>query len=131
GRLGIDHSGVWLQAASMDAKLDAAAAEGFDVDFPRARYLLEETGTPFKNWRRSGQSGSREPRRENRIASSFRSRQALPVRQCAEGRLSHRNMIIDGDGDRMCELFRRELHQPARGERNRRKTEYRRVPAAV
>ena len=91
---------------------------------------LKKPDSPSKIGRRAGQAAARQTRGEDRISCGFGIREPLPVRQGLDPGLGHRNVVVDGEIDRLCELAGTELHQLAGGKRHGRKTHDRRVPAA-
>jgi len=58
-------------------------AEACDIDISGPGNLLKQTGFPFEDRRRPGQSGTRQPHGEHGIASRFGNRDPFPLRQVA------------------------------------------------
>ena len=119
--LGVDHRGIGFDGALMDPERHPSPAKRAGVDIRRPGHLLEESGLSFENRRRPGEAAPGQQGSEHRIARGFGVRESLPVGQRLHPGLGHRNMVVDGKVDRLCQLLGTELHQFARGERHGRK----------
>jgi hypothetical protein len=114
----------------MDPERHTSSTKCIRVDIRRTGHLLEETRFTFENRGRACQAATCQNRGEYRIARRLGVSETLPVGQRLHAGLGHRNMVVDGEVDRFCQLAGTEFHEFPRGERYGRKTHDRRIPAA-
>src|SRR5258706_5037549 len=113
----------------MDAELRTAFAEAADVNIRRTGHLPKETGLAIEDRRRPCQAASRQGGRKDRISSCLGIGESFPVGQRLHSRLCHRDMVVDGETDRMRQPLGTEFHELARSERYRRQAENWRGPS--
>ena len=129
-RLRVDHGRIRLEDAPIDPERPAASTEASDVNVSGSRHLLKHSGFAFEDRCRPGQSCTGEPRGKYGVAARFGHRDALPFRKITCARQPERNVIVNGESNRVGELLWRQLHQSPGGKRHGRQPKDRRVPSA-